>query len=204
MQSTASRWGPLRVSRSIIRACLCLSLCRFRSAPASPPVAVRSAALCGHALHEEVAQHDNADDDAVDAEGREVVALDVAHQELDGDDGHEKRGHDADDEDDDLGRAHGKACMRDVFHNLHQAPAEHDGDGQEEREFRGSRARAAGEHAADDGGAGAGRAGNDGEHLEATDLEGGPPIDVVDRGSSEPSARRGTSPLTAPDSTPRA
>ena len=91
---------------------------------------------------------DDADDDAVDTERGEVVLLDVSHEEANRNDRHDERADDAHHQHHDLGLGHDQA-----FHHelrcLHYAPAEHDGDGKEERVFCGGGTRTAAEHAAD-------------------------------------------------------
>ena len=82
-------------------------------------------------------QNEQADDDAVNAEGGEVVLLNVADQEFDGDDGYQERSHNADTEDHPLGGGVSQA----VAQELQNAPAEHDGNGQEKGEFSCHRAR---------------------------------------------------------------
>lgn len=76
-------------------------------------------------------QHEQADGDTVNAEGGEVVLLDVADQEFDGNDGYQERSHNADTEDHPLGGSVSHAMTQE----LQNAPAEHNGNGQEKSEF---------------------------------------------------------------------
>ena len=84
--------------------------------------------------YEEVCEHHDAQDDAVDAEALKVVATDEAHEPLDGDE-RDHKGHDAaHTQDGDLVSAEGTALDK-VLDQLEGARAKHNGDGQEEREL---------------------------------------------------------------------
>ena len=128
-------------------------------------------ALC--CQKQEVRQNHDAEHDTVDAERDEGVLAHKAHEPFDGDKRHHEGHKAADAHDGELARAKRAAVQHDVLDELERARAEHHGDGQEEREFGGHRARAAEQQAADNGRPGARRAGDEREHLEATDAKRG-------------------------------
>ena len=89
------------------------------------------------AREHEVREHGNAENDTVPAEHLEVVLLDERHQHPDDEHGRDKCRYHADREDDQLGL---RECQAELD-QLEQARAEHDRNGEEEREFRRHRAR---------------------------------------------------------------
>ena len=96
------------------------------------------------------------------------MLLDVVHQEADGQNGDDKR-HDAADQQR-AGLANRKdAAARQELDELEARRARHDRDGQEEGELGRAGAAHAAEQAADDGGAAAGGAGDERQHLPRTD-----------------------------------
>ncbi len=127
---------------------------------------------------EEVGEHEQAEGDAVDAEGREAVLFDEVHEELDGDHGDGEGRDTADGEDAPLQRGDGETVPEKLDH-LDQAGARHSGDGHKEGELGGGGAGEAEEHTADDGGAGARGAGDEGEHLEYAHQQGSLVADVA-------------------------
>lgn len=132
--------------------------------------------LADHQLDAEVTQDDDADDDAIHAKGREVVVLDVTHEELDREHGDDEGGDDADHKHHDLGRGHDKTGREERLEGFDDAPAKHDGNGKEEGELGRGRTRASREHAADDGRTAAARTRDDGKALKEADFDGGCPV----------------------------
>lgn len=128
----------------------------------------------------EVRENHDAQDDAVDAEALEVVTPHEAHKPLDGNERHHKGDDAAHAQDGDFVGAE-RAALNKVLDQLERARTKHDGNGQEERELRRHRARAAQQQAADDRGAGARCARNQRKHLEATDTQRGLPAQILER-----------------------
>ena len=95
-------------------------------------------------------QDDDAQSDAVPAEGREGVLLDVVHQEADGQNGDDKRHDAADQQRADLANRK-DAAARQELDELEARRARHDRDGQEEGELGRAGAAHAAEQTADDG-----------------------------------------------------
>ena len=84
--------------------------------------------------NEEVCEHYDAQDDAVNTEALKVVTADEAHEPLDGDERDHKSDDAAHTQDGDLVSAEGTALDK-VLDQLEGARAKHNGDGQEEREL---------------------------------------------------------------------
>ena len=117
-----------------------------------------------------VRQHGDTKDNTIPAEHLEIVLLDERHQHPDDEHGRDKCRYHADREDDHLGLREYQAELD----QLEQARAEHDRNGEEEREFRRHRARHAEQQRADDGRAGTRRTREDrGDQLKHADHENG-------------------------------
>ena len=131
--------------------------------------------------NEEVCEHYDAQDDAVDSEALEVVTADEAHEPLDGDERNHKGHNAAHAQDGDLVGAE-RAALDEVLDQLERTRAKHNGNSQEERKLRRHRARAAQKQAADDGRTGARRTRHQRKHLEAADTQRSLPAEVLERG----------------------
>lgn len=131
--------------------------------------------------NEEVREHYDAQDDAVDAEALEVVTANEAHKPLDGNERHHKGDDAAHAQDGDLVGAE-RAALDEVLDQLERTRAKHNRNSQEERKLRRHRARAAQKQAADDGRTGARRTRHQRKHLEAADTQRSLPAEVLERG----------------------
>ena len=124
-------------------------------------------------LDQEVDEHHRAEHDPVPAKRLEVVLFDKVHQEFDREQGDNKRRDHPDQQDCEFAaceqRQAGLILVDPVGADLQDADADHRRDRQEERELRGDCAGAPDDHRAQNRRAGAGRAGDDGEHLEQAD-----------------------------------
>ena len=105
------------------------------------------------------------------------MLLHVTDQELDGSDRDQERDDQADSED----HPFGPRVVEAVAEELQEAPAEHDRNGQEERELGRDGTGCAQQHGADDDRAGTGRARNDRQALEDADGEGFAVRELVER-----------------------
>ena len=131
---------------------------------------------------EEIDEHECAERDAVPAEGLEIVLTDIVHQEFDDGKRHEERHRHADEERHEL-----RACEREAeLQKFERAHAEHHRHGEEKRKLRRRYAGHAEDERANDRRAGAGRAGDDGEHLKETDAERRPVADVREGADAGP------------------
>ena len=79
----------------------------------------------------EISEYDEAETDAVPAEGLEIVFLDVTQEQFDGDDGNDKCGRHADGEYQDFSAG----VMPAEFDKFQKACPEHDGNREEKGEF---------------------------------------------------------------------
>ena len=92
--------------------------------------------------NEEVCEHYDAQNDAVNTEALKVVTADEAHEPLDGDERNHKGHNAAHAQDSDLVGAE-RAALDEILDQLERARAKHDRDGQEERKLGRHRTRAA-------------------------------------------------------------
>ena len=100
------------------------------------------------------------------------MLFDVAHQESDYDDADDKCNNASHCKDQQFAAVEYKANPQDVFDQFQQGSADHDRDSQIKSKFRRHAAFQPDEQAADDGGTGTGRAGNQGQQLENAYLDG--------------------------------
>lgn len=117
--------------------------------------------------HED-AYDDQAQYDAIPTECSEVVALDIANEELDCEDGYDESSDTTRHQNSKLRAGKGKA----VLQELHKTPPEHDGNGKIERELGGHATRDPQQHGTYDGGTATRGTGDDSQTLEQAYSQG--------------------------------